>query len=173
MRSPAHRPGSLIPSQVAALTAPLYQFKSLTITAVRMARKARVRLDGQSLVRLPLDAAAYAGFLMGIDGLAGDHCIERRAQVFAGDGNAVPGAAVVELAAVYQLHAVVEEKEIRSAGGAIGAGDFLRFVIDVGEGEAQLAGLRGEALGCIFGVVRGVVAPDGHEADAFAIVIMA
>src|SRR5262249_37301399 len=62
---------------------------------------------------LPLDVAADAGLLIGSHRLAGQERVERRPQILSGDGNAVAGAAGVELSAIDQLMALVEQEEVR------------------------------------------------------------
>src|SRR5580692_8177788 len=73
----------------------------------------------------PLDPTADARRLDCGDGAAGDDGVEGGAEVVAGDGLAVRGAAVVELAAVDEFAVRAEEVEVRGAGGRVGAGDRL------------------------------------------------
>ena len=76
--------------------------------------------------RPPLDIAAEARFLVRRNGLARQHRVERRAEVLAGDGQPVAGPAVVELAAIDEPAVLVEEEEIRRAGGMIRLGPGVR-----------------------------------------------
>ena len=57
---------------------------------------------------LPLDVAAEAGLLCGGNRLSTDQCIERGAEVLAGDGNSIAGAAVIELAAIDEAMISIE-----------------------------------------------------------------
>lgn len=63
--------------------------------------------------------------MFGVDGLAGDDGIERGAEIFAGDGEAVAGSACVELAAIDEIESGVVEEEVGRTGGVIVAGDLL------------------------------------------------
>src|SRR5262245_507931 len=68
---------------------------------------------------LPLDVAADARTLLFRDGSAGEHGVERGAEVAARHRLAAVGTALVELAAVNELPVFVEQEEIGRAGGRI------------------------------------------------------
>ena len=89
----------------------------------------------------PLDVTAYGRALVGGNGLIGEDLIDSFAEIFAGDRDAVSRAARVELAAVDESKIGVEEKDVRSAGGFVGMGDGLRFVIEIRKAEAESFGL--------------------------------
>src|ERR1035441_7070996 len=55
------------------------------------------------IARFPFDIAADAGLLIERNGLAGEHGIQRRPKVFAGHGDSVARAAVIELAPINQI----------------------------------------------------------------------
>ena len=57
---------------------------------------------------LPLDVAADGGSLVDRDGLISEDLVDRFAEILAGDGDAVSGTALVELAAIDQLAGGVE-----------------------------------------------------------------
>ena len=57
--------------------------------------------------------------------VAREQSVNRLAQVLAGYWNGIAGTAVIELASVYQALVVIEEIEIRSAGGPIRFRDAL------------------------------------------------
>ncbi len=69
-------------------------------------------------------------------GLAGKYQINSGAQILAGDGNPVAGAALVKLSAIDKAKTVVKKKDIRRAGGFVGARHRLRFIIQVRKDEA-------------------------------------
>ena len=62
-------------------------------------------------------------------GFAGEDGVEGGAQVAAGDGDVVAGAAGVELAAIDELVVLVVEEEVGRAGRAVRFGDLLRLVV--------------------------------------------
>ena len=70
----------------------------------------------------------------------------------AGDRNAVAGAARVELAAIDEAEIGVEEEEVRGAGGVVGVGHGLRFVVEIGKDEADGLSLLLESGGTVVGV---------------------
>lgn len=111
--------------------------------------------------------------LVGADGLSRDDSVESGAEVFSGNGDVVAGAACVELAAIDELEAAVEEEEVGRAGCVVGARDGLAFVIEIRERKAELASLLGEVGGRVFRKVDRVVATHGDNADAFAMVVTA
>jgi hypothetical protein len=67
------------------------------------------------VARLPFDVAADARLLFRRDRLARKHCIEGGPQIAPGNGNAVLGAAVVELTTIDQFPLLVEQEEIGRA----------------------------------------------------------
>src|SRR5260370_30732697 len=88
----------------------------------------------RSHVWLPLDVAAEAGALVLFDGAAGQDGVDGGAEVGAGDGEAVAGAAGVELAPVDEAARAVEEEEVGGAGRPVGLGHGLGPAVDVAEG---------------------------------------
>ena len=62
----------------------------------------------RSMARLPLDAAAYAGSLITIDRLAGEHGLDGCAEIATCDRLVVAGAAVIELSMVGQTAISIE-----------------------------------------------------------------
>src|SRR5581483_10103425 len=81
--------------------------------------------------RLPLDVASNAGFLIRRNRRARQYGIQRRAQILAGDLNAIARAAVVKLAAINQFLLPVEKVNIRRASGVISFGHRLGFVVQI------------------------------------------
>ena len=70
------------------------------------------RLIPRLIPRLPLDVAADAGLLLDGHGPAFQHGVQRGPQIFAGDRQAVAGAAVIELAAIDQFFRAIKYKEV-------------------------------------------------------------
>src|SRR5258705_12278929 len=97
----------------------------------------------RSHVWLPLDVAAEAGALVLFDGAAGEDGVDGGPEVGAGDGEAVAGAAGVELAPVDEAAPAVEEEEVGGAGGPVGLGHGRGLVVEGGEGPALAGGPRG------------------------------
>jgi len=75
------------------------------------------------------------------------------------------------LAAVDELHYAIEEEDVGGAGGLVGAGYLLGFVVEVGKAEAEALGLLAEAFGAVVGVVFSVVAADGDDVDGLGDVV--
>src|SRR5258705_2172281 len=100
----------------------------------------------RSHVWLPLDVAAQAGALVLVDGAAGEDGVDGGPEVGAGDGEAVAGAAGVELAPVDEAARAVEEEEVGGAGGPVGLGHGLGLVVEVGEAPALAGGLGGHRI---------------------------
>src|SRR4051812_9279767 len=73
---------------------------------------------------------------------------------------------VVDLAGVGELAGLVEEEDVGGVGGAVGFGDRLALVAQVGEVEALFFGAPLHGLEGIVGVVGGVVGVDGDELGA-------
>src|SRR5579863_4010605 len=120
---------------------------------------------------LPLDVAADAGALVLGDGAAGQDGVDGGAEVFAGDGDAVAGAAQVELATVGEAQVLVEEVDIGCAGGIVGVGYLLGLVVEVGECKAKAGGLGAKPLGAVVGVGCGVVRADGDDMQGLSGVV--
>ena len=86
-------------------------------------------------------------------------------------GIGVARPAVVELAPVDERPVAVEHEEVGRAGGLVGPGDFLRLVVEVGEGVADLGLLRAHHLGAVVGVARDVVGADADNGHPLALVL--
>src|SRR5450432_2141296 len=71
----------------------------------------------------PFDVAADAGRLKFGGDPAGQHRVERGAQIFSSHGNAIAGPAGVELAAINQAATAIKKVNVRRAGGAISFGN--------------------------------------------------
>jgi hypothetical protein len=97
---------------------------------------------------------------------AGEDGVDGGAQVGAGDGEAVAGAAGVELAPVDEPAPAVEEEEVGRAGRPVGPGGLLGLVVEVGEGPALAGGLLRHRLRGVGRVGGDVVARDGHHGCA-------
>ena len=65
------------------------------------------------MARLPLDAAAYAGFLVTIDGLSGQHGLDGCAEISTCDRLVVAGAAVIELPMIGQTAISIKKRCFR------------------------------------------------------------
>jgi len=57
-------------------------------------------------------------------------------QVFPGHRDIVPRPAAIKLAAIDKLEIRIEQENVRSAGGFVGLGHGLRFVIEIREDKA-------------------------------------
>ena len=90
--------------------------------------------------RFPLDAAAYAGSLLALNGITGEHGLDGCAEIVTRDRPVVAGAAVIEVSMVGQAAISIKEIEFRSAGGAIGFCDLLGLVVTEWKGQAQTYG---------------------------------
>src|SRR3954470_9509180 len=75
--------------------------------------------------RLPLDVTTEAGPLLVGDRFAGEHGVERLAEVLAGDRDRAPRPAVVELSPVDERPVAIEDVEVGGTGGLVGPGDVL------------------------------------------------
>ena len=82
-----------------------------------------------AFLRLPLDIAANRWFLICGYRLACKYLVNSGAQILAGDGDSVAGAALVKLSAVDEMEAFIKEKNIRCARGLIGMSHGLRLII--------------------------------------------
>ena len=60
------------------------------------------------MARLPLDTAAYAGFLIPLNRLAGEHGLDGCAEIATCDRLVVAGAAIIELSMVGQTAISIE-----------------------------------------------------------------
>src|SRR5260370_7644263 len=87
----------------------------------------------RSHVWLPLDVAAEAGALVLFDGAAGQDGVDGGAEVGAGDGEAVAGAAGVELAPVDEAARAVEEEEVGGAAAPVRLATGLGLLLEAGE----------------------------------------
>src|SRR5215468_127964 len=85
----------------------------------------------------PLDAAADARFLVRVDRLAGEHRIDRSAEIAASNRLVVARPAVVELPPIDQVPLTIEEIEVRSTGGLVCLGNLLRFIEAKRKRQAQ------------------------------------
>ncbi len=65
-----------------------------------------------------------------------------------------------------QFQVAVKAEEIRRAHGVVGAGNFLRLVDDVGEGEVHPLRQQHHVVPGVFRVIGRVVAHDSDAADA-------
>ena len=73
------------------------------------------------------------GFLIGRNGLPGEHRIQCRPHVFAGHGDPVAWPAVVQLAAIDQALVLVEQVKVRRASRPVRFGHRLGLVIEIRE----------------------------------------
>src|SRR5688500_10870089 len=121
-----HRPQSRPHAPTPPLTATVLHSAPATAPAI-LAPPARL------VAGFPLDAAADTGVVIARDGLIAEHCVERGPQVAAGHGNAVAGAAVIELAAVHELAMPIEQKEVGRARCLVGFRDFLSRIEQIRE----------------------------------------
>src|SRR5262245_46341817 len=94
------------------------------------------------IARLPLDVAANAGALLFARLAAGERRIDGRSQIGAGHGDAAVRPAVVELAAVYEVPIVVEQKEIGRTCSMISFGNILSFIVEIRKPIAARLGFR-------------------------------
>ena len=108
-------------------------------------------------LRLPLDVTADGRMLIRWDWLACENQFDGLAQVFAGDWNIAAGAARVELAAIDESEAGIEKIDVGRAGGLVGMGDGLRFVIKIREDKTVGLRLLLQAGGTVGGVGSDVV----------------
>ena len=106
---------------------------------------------------LPLDIATEAGSLCASNGLSIYKCIKCGAEVFAGDGNSVSGAAIIQLAAIDEAMIAVEEKEIGRASRTISVSHGLRFIVEVREVVSGGAGFILHFCGTVIRITGCVV----------------
>src|SRR5271157_552845 len=99
-------------------------FRDTTLALLKVVR---------SVLPFPLDVASHAGLLVGGNRASAQHRFQRRAQVRSGYGTSVAGTAVIELSAINEPLAAIENIKIGRARGAIGFGHLLRFVVEIGE----------------------------------------
>jgi hypothetical protein len=102
--------------------------------------------------------------------VSGEHGVRGRAQVRTGHGRFAVGPAAVELAAIRETAVAIEQVELRRARGAKRFRDFLRFVVQIGIGEAAFAREPGHFGGGIGGMARHVVRADRHRRQALALI---
>ncbi len=127
---------------------------------------------GQELL-LPLDAAADARDLIFIHRFTGENGVNSDAEILAGHGNVIARAAAVQLATVDEFLSAIEQEEIGRAGGGVGSGDGLRFVVTVGEREAESVGLFPKTFRGIGWVGGSVVGRDGDDTHGLCRVVVA
>lgn len=126
----------------------------------------------RSIARLPLDAAAYAGFLVALDRFAGEHGLDGCAEIATCDRLVVAGAAVIELSMVGQTAISIKKIEFRSRGGPIGFRNILGLVVTEWKGNAQAGGHFLQPQWCIIGIVDGVIAADGDDPEIRALIVL-
>src|SRR5581483_924811 len=99
------------------------EFTSI-VTARKCARQTRLRQTKicRFVARAPFDIAAEARFLIRIDRLAGEHGIDRCAQIRAGR-RVLARTRAVELSAINEPSIFIEKKKIRRACSRVGFGD--------------------------------------------------
>jgi len=119
---------------------------------------------GRRIAALPLDAAADAGFLVGIDWVSGQQPVDCCAKIAACDRLVVAWSTVVELASVDKSSLGIKEIEFRCAGGLVGLGNFLGFVEAQGKTELELLGHLLEPLGGVIRIMSRIVAADADDA---------
>ena len=124
------------------------------------------------MARLPLDAASYAGSLIALNGLAGEHGLDGCAEIATCDRLVVAGAAVIELSMVGQTAISIKKIEFRSAGSAIGFRDLLGLVVTEWKGKAQTYGHFFQPRWCIIGIVDGVITADGDDPEIRALIVL-
>lgn len=93
---------------------------------------------------MPLDVASDGGLLLGKSLMSGENGIDGFAEVFPADRKAAVGARVIELTAVHEAVGGVEKEKIGRAGGGVGFGDGLGFVVEIRKAEAAASGLRSQ-----------------------------
>jgi hypothetical protein len=112
------------------------------------------------VARFPLDVAADAGDLVAGNRLARQHSLDGPVEVIAGDWLVVARPTRVKLASVGQLAVLIEEEQIRCAGGPERASDLLGLIQQVREAPPVLLGEGRHVLGPVLRVGGGVVGVD-------------
>lgn len=95
-----------------------------------------------------------------------EHAIGSCAQILAVGFNLVAGSGIIELAGVEELGVAIEEKEIGRAGSAVGFGDILGGIVEVGEIPAVFGGEFRHFFRGVLRVVFDVVGGNGDDSDA-------
>ena len=126
----------------------------------------------RSMTWFPLDAAAYAGSLVAIDRLAGEHGLDGSTEIMAGHWLIITWSAVIELSMVSQTAISIKKIEFRGTGGAIGFRDLLRLVVTKWKGKAQTYGHFLQPRWCIIGIVDGIIAADGDDPQIRLLIVM-
>ncbi len=121
---------------------------------------------------LPLDAAAYAGSLVVLNRLAGQHGLDGCVEIATCDRLVVAGAAVIELPMIGQTAMSIKKIEFWSTGGAIGFRDILGLVVAEGKGKAQTYGHFLQPRWCIIGIVDGIIAADGDDPEIRVLIVL-
>ena len=98
----------------------------------------------------PLDIATDTSFLLSGHGPTGQHRVDGRAKVLAGERLSVAGPAVVQLAAVDEFAVLVVQKEIGCASRLVGYRDLLRRVVQERELPLLFQSERPQARGFSF-----------------------
>src|SRR5262245_42029035 len=109
------------------------------------------------VARLPLNVAAQARPLIRRHRLPREDGVQRSPKVFARDGNRVTRPALIELTAIRQLPAAIEQEEIGSAGSAIGLGHGLAFVVKIRERVTRKCHFFRHLRGPVVGIFSGII----------------
>ena len=104
--------------------------------------------------------------------MTGQHGVRRRAQIGAGHGNVVAGPAAIKLATIGQFAVGVEQEKVRGASSAIGFGDSLSFIVQVGKRIAESFSFFGHFRWAVGGVVGDIVGADGDNGETFDVVVL-
>ncbi|MFO0778607.1 MAG: hypothetical protein U0223_13540 [Nitrospira sp.] len=112
---------------------------------------------------LPFDAATYAGSLVALNRLAGEHGLDGCTEIMTGDRFIVTGAAVIELSMVGQTAISIKKIELWGTGSTIGFRDLLGLVVTEWKGKAQTYGHVLQFRRGIVGIVDGIITADGDD----------
>ena len=123
------------------------------------------------IARFPFDVATDTGSLLGRNRLSGEQRIKGGAEIVAGDGRGFTGTTVVELPPVNEFVLVIKKENIRGAGGVVGFGHGLGFVIEIGKNIIGRPRFFLHFLGTVIGITPGIVAADGDDGHALALII--
>ena len=104
-------------------------------------------------------------------GATGEESVQCQAQITAVDRFSVSWTAGIELAGVGQRSRLIQNEEIRGAGGMPRLGDLLRSIHEVGEVPPPRLGKSGHFGRRIVRVLGGVVRVDGEERNSFGLVL--
>lgn len=119
---------------------------------------------------LPFYVAAEGVDLFDRRFFAGEDGIDGVAQLV-GFGQGFHLWVVVHAACVAELALLIEDVKMRCAEGAVGEGDFLRIISQIGEGEILFLGAGDHVLEGIEGVLVCFIGIDCDELDAFGGVV--